>query len=142
MSAVDDVVAYIGPSGQNLAGGTTGWDLIRRKMGDDPIKDQVVVVAEDGGPLPEIHAVSGIGDAAVKDLGVLITVRAVQWDGDASKAKAAAVLAALHGQRNVTLGSTVYYRVRAMTPEPVFAGFDDTGRPRHTVAFRLLTVAT
>jgi len=142
VSAVDDVFTFIGAGGSPLAGGNSGWSLVRRKMGDDPIEDQVVVVAEDGGVLPEIKANSGIGDAAVKDPGVLVTVRAAQWDGDASKAKAAAILAALHGQRNVTLGSTVYYRVRALTPEPIFAGFDDTGRPRHTVAFRLLTAAT
>lgn len=142
MSRVDDVVAYL--TAQTLAGGSTGWDLILRKMGDTPIKDQVVVVSEDGGPEPEIKTAAGIGSAAVGDGGVLITVRAKEWDGNTSKAKAVAILAALHGLRNVQLvgGGTTYYRIRALTPEPVFAGFDDTGRPRHTVGFRLLAALT
>ncbi len=145
MSAVDDVFTYLGPSpGQGLAGGATGWALVRRRMGDPPtFADQAVVVAEDGGPTPEIKAASGIGAAAVQDPGVLVTVRAGAWDGDASKVKAAAILAALHGKLNIQLvsGGTTYYRVRAMTPEPIFAGFDETGRPRHTIAFRLLAAA-
>ena len=113
-------------------------------MGDPPtFADQAVVVAEDGGPSGEIHTASGMGDSAIQDRGVMVMVRAAAWDGDASRTKAAAILAALHGLRNVQLvsGGTLYYRVRAMTPEAVFAGFDDTGRPRHTIAFRLLTAA-
>lgn len=145
MSAVDDVFTYLGPSpGQGLAGGATGWALVRRRMGDPPtFTDQAVVVAEDGGPSPEIKATSGIGNAAIQDPGVIVMVRAGAWDGDACKAKAAAIFAALHGKLNIQLvsGGTLYYRVRALTPEPIFAGFDDTGRPRHTVAFRLLTAA-
>ena len=145
MSAIDDVFTYLGPSpGQGLAGGVTGWALVRRRMGDPPtFTDQAVVVAEDGGRSPEIKAASGIGNAAIQDPGVMVMVRAGAWDGDACKAKAAAILAALHGLRNVQLvvAGITYYRVRAMTPEPVFAGFDETGRPRHTIAFRLLTAA-
>ncbi len=144
MSAVDDVYTYLGPSpGQGFFGGATGWDGFRRRFADAPAKDQSVVVAEDGGRSPEIKATSGLSGAgtALQDIGVMVTVRAGAWDGDASKAKAIAILAQLHGQRNVQLvsGGVVYHRVRAMTPEPVFAGFDDTGRPRHTIAFRLLT---
>lgn len=142
MSAVDDVFTFISAqAAPALVGGATGWDIIRRKMGDTPIKDQVVVVAEDGGPTPEIKTSAGIGQAAVQDPGVIVSVRAKQWDGDASRAKAAAILAILHGLRNTAIGSTTYYRVRALTPEPVFTGFDDSGRPRHTIAFRLLAAA-
>jgi len=145
VSAVDDVFTYVGPSpGQGLAGGVTGWTLARRRMADPPtFTDQAVVISEDGGPPAEIKAGSGIGDSAIQDAGVMVTVRAGAWNGDASKNKAAAILAALHGLRNVQLvsGGTTYHRVRALTPEPVFAGFDEGGRPRHTIAFRLLAAA-
>jgi hypothetical protein len=145
MSAVDDVFTYLGPSpGQALAGAGTGWALVRRYMGDPPeFTDQAVVVGEDGGPPPEIKAAAGIGNAAVQDPGVLVMVRAKARDSDVTKAKAAAIFAALHGKLNIQLVASgiTYYRVRALTPEPVFAGFDETGRPRHTIAFRLLTAA-
>lgn len=137
MATVDDVYAFISAAG--LAGGATGWTLVRRRMLDDTGLDQIVVVGEDGGVIPEIPDVSGsLGDAALSDPGVLVSVRAGAWDGDASLAKAEAILAALHGLRNTTVGGVPYLRVRALTPEPIFAGFDDRGRPIHTVAFRLL----
>lgn len=141
MSAVDDVFTFLGPNpGQGLAGTGTGWALVRRRLGDPPdFTDQAVVVAEDGGPVPEIKAASGLSSVAYADPGVHVTVRAGAWDGDASKAKAAAILAALHGLRNAVVGAVTYTRVKALTPEPIFAGFDDVGRPRHTIAFRLLT---
>jgi len=49
----------------------------------------------------------------------------------------------LHGLKAVELvsGGGLYFGIRALTPEPVFAGFDSRGRPLHTVAFRLLTDA-
>lgn len=140
MSAVDDVYAYI--ESQGLANGATGWLLVRRRLVDQPnAPAQTVVVAEDGGNEPEMGAPLGIGDAATSDVGVLVTVRAGAWDGDSGAAKASAILAALHGLRNVVLGgegSTTYFRVKALMPEPVFAGFDAQGRPMHTVALRLL----
>jgi hypothetical protein len=113
---------------------------VRRRMTDAAVGDRVVVVTEDGGSLPEIVDV-GIGDSAMMDVGVLLMVRAAQWDGDASFVKAAAVLTALHGLRNVTVGGSgtpMYYRVRARTGEPVFAGYDEKGRPLHTVGVMLL----
>lgn len=106
---------------------------------DAPAKDQLVVVTEDGGPLPEIPETEGMGDSAFGDIGVLLTVRAAQFDSDASETKAADIFDELHGKRDLTMGATTYLRVRARTPEPVFAGFDDQGRPQHTLAFMLLT---
>lgn len=140
MSVVEDVYTYL--EVQALAGGSTGWKLLRRRLTDDKdIPDKTVVVVEDGGPLPEIEEAEGIGDEAQRDLGVRIGVRGTAWDGDATSAKAQDILNALHGLRNVRLtgsGGTLYLRVRSLTPEPVFVGFDDRGRPQHTVAFRLL----
>jgi len=138
--AVDDVFAFIQLFG--LAGLQTGWSLFRRRMADKPTSlDRAVVVSEDGGPQPEIKEAAGIGDSALRDVGVMVSVRAGAWDSDASKDKAFAILAALHGLMNALVGATTYNRVRALTPEPIFAGFDDTGRPRHTIAFRLLRAA-
>jgi len=102
------------------------------------MRDAAVVVGEDGGAQPEIAAPAGIGDSAMGDAGVLVTVRAAQWKSNDSFAKAAEILVALHGLLDVMVGSTQYLRVVALTSEPVFAGFDEQGRPLHTVAFRLL----
>lgn len=121
-----------------LAGGSTGWDIIRRKDMDEHTQDRLVVLSEDGGTAPEMATTSGIGDAALGDPAVLLTVRAGASDSDASAAKAADIILLLHGQRNVVLGSTLYYRIRTRTLEPIFAGFDDKGRPRHTISFQLL----
>jgi len=140
MSVVSDVYAYL--EAQGLAGGSTGWTLVRRRLMDAPAEDQLVAVQEDGGLAPESAASAGIGDSAMQDIGVQVMVRAVPWDGDACAAKAQAIFAALHGQRDITLGSTLYYRVRALTPEPIFLGFDDRGRPRHTISFYCLTDLT
>lgn len=146
MSVVDDVMVYIvAQNSPAIVGGATGWDIFRRRMTDEPSKDQVVVVSEDGGPEPEIKTSVGIGNAAVSDAGVLVSVRGKQWDGDSSKNKAFEIWTLLHGKRNIQLvapSGTTYYRIRALTPEPIFAGFDDTGRPRHTVGFRLLAALT
>lgn len=139
MGVVDDVYFFL--EEQGLAGGSTEWDLFRRRIMDSPSQAQAVILSEDGGPQPDMATNAGIGDAAIEDPGVLITVRAEQWDGDSSKEKAAEILEALHGLRSVVLGGSgapTYLRVRALTPEPMWAGYDDQGRPQHTVAFRLL----
>lgn len=137
MGVVDDVYAYL--ETEALAGGVTAWGLVRRRESDSPHPDQLVIVTEDGGPPPEIGAASGIGDAAMKDVGVQVMVRAGPWDSDASRAKAQAILDALHSLRATEIGSVTYTRVRALAPEPVFLGFSTDGRPRHTVSFRLLS---
>lgn len=139
-TAVDDLYQFL--ETQGLAGGSTNWNLIRRRMGDDPITDQVVVLSEDGGLPPEIKETSGLGDTALEDPAVLVTVRAAEWDGDASRAKAGDIMAALHGMRNILVGTTTYIRIVAQTPEPVFAGFDEKGRPLHTLSFRMLSLVS
>lgn len=141
MTVVADVFTFLEDEG--LAGGSTEWDLLRRRIADGKhVKDQLVVVSEDGGLTPEIATTQGIGDSALSDTGVLITVRSKAHDGDAGLAKGFEILRALHGRRNATLGDSgdaLYFRVKAMTPEPIFAGFDDENRPLHTIAFRLLS---
>lgn len=140
MGVVDDLYTFILNGG--LAGGATGWQLLRRRMADKESGgvEQQVVISEDGGDQAEIKVASGIGDSALSDPGALITVRAAAWDSDASSAKAAALYAALHGLLSSSLvgGGSVYFRVRALTAEPVFAGYDDQGRPIHTISLRLL----
>lgn len=138
-TAVADVFAYL--TAQNLIGGATGWVGFKRRLVDTPAK--TVVVQEDGGSMNEQPSSAGIGDSALKDPGVLVTVRADPWDGDASFAKAQAIRAALHGLRSVPLtpGGDVYFGISALTPEPIFAGYDENGRPLHTISFRLLRAA-
>lgn len=140
MGVVADLYDYL--EAQGIAGGSTDWSLLRRRDMDEPAMQQLVVLTEDGGPAPEFPADTGIGDSAMQDSGVMVTVRGEPHDGDSSADKAAEIFAALHGQRDIVLGnasgSVQYYRVSAVTAEPVFIGFDERERPRHTIAFRLL----
>lgn len=136
-NAASDVYDYL--VAQGLVG--AGWTIVMRKIMDDPALDQLIVVSEDGGTA-EMPAASGIGSQVIADKGVLITVRAKDSESDVSFAKANAILVAMHGLRDVQLVvGSLYLGIRALTPEPVFAGFDDRGRPLHTVALRLLTDA-
>lgn len=135
MGVVDDVYTYL--EAQSITGGATGYQAVRRRVIDPP--DKIVVLTEDGGQAPEIGTDEGIGDAAYRDAGVQVRVRADAWNGDASQAKAQEVYDALHGLLGATVGATTYQRIAAMTPEPVFIGFDDKGRPEHTIAFRMAT---
>lgn len=135
MGAVSDVQTYL--EAQDIIGGSTGWTSVRRRMHE--AADKMVVLTEDGGAAPEIQAATGLGDAALKDPGVQIMVRAEEWDGDAALAKAQAIFDALHGLSG-TVGSGSYLRIKAMTSEPLFAGYDDRGRPIHTIAFRLMSL--
>lgn len=138
-TAIDDLYTYI--VAQGLAGNVS-WDCGKRRLTDDSrVKDQVVVLTEDGGFTSEMSAPSGIGDAALKDPAVLITVRAGKWDGNTGRAKANDIFSDLHGKRNALIGATTYLRVRAQTPEPIFAGFDEQGRPLHTISFLMMTDA-
>jgi hypothetical protein len=145
MGAVDDVQAYL--EAHALAGSGTGWDVLRRAQLDPkqgtqlPIGDQLVVLTEDGGQPPEIPSADGIGDSAEADVGVQVLVRGGAYDSDATRDKAEAIRSALHGLLGGAVGATTYLRVRALTPEPVFLGFDDRGRPRHSVSLRLLRAA-
>lgn len=134
MGAVADVQTYL--EDQSLIGSGTGWDSVRRFMHDQ--QDQIVVLSEDGGPAPEFPASSGLGSAAVSDVGVHLMIRGARRDGDASQSKAQAILDQLHGLVDQTISGTRYIRIRAMTPEPVFAGWDENERPTHTIAFRLM----
>lgn len=135
-NAASDVFDFIVAQGLT----TGGWSILMRKIMDD--SDQLIVVQEDGGTV-EMPASAGIGSQVMADKGVLVTVRAKESESDVSFAKANAILVALHGLRGVELvsGGDTYLGIRALTPEPVFAGFDDRGRPLHTVALRLLTDA-
>jgi hypothetical protein len=139
-SVVADVATFIEDAG--VAGGSTAWKLFRRRMADQGMGDKIVVVSEDGGMAPEFPSVVGIGDSALEDPAVLVTVRGSVNDSDATEQKAMEVYELLHGRRDVQLttesNATTYYRVKARTPGPVFAGFDERGRPIHTVSFQCL----
>lgn len=138
MGVVDDVQTRL--EDQGLIGGSTDWASFRRRLSDD--SDRQVVITEDGGPSPEFPAASGLGSSAVADPGVQVLVRGLPWDSDASQAKAEAIRADLHGLVDITINGTRYIRIRALTPEPIFVGFDDNGRPQHTIAFRLMRSET
>ncbi len=136
MGVVTDVFTYL--EAQGVAGGSTEWALLRRRVMDQEVTDQLVVVTEDGGGAPEIAESPGIGDSALKDLGVQVLVRGNPWDGDSSLTKAVEVFDTLHGLLDTLVGATTYLRVKAQTGEPVFVGFDERGRPQHTLSFLLL----
>lgn len=135
MGLVDDVYDFL--EAQGIAGGSTDWALFRRRVNDT--RDRIVVLTEDGGIPPEIGRMDGIGDSAFKDPAVQTIVRAEAWNGDASEAKSQEIFDALHGRSCVMLGSTEYIRVAANTAGPIFAGFDENGRPTHTLSYRCKT---
>jgi len=134
MSLVDDLQAYL--ADESLVDGSTDWPSVRRRV-NDAMGDQLVIITEDGGLEPETPSASGIGSATFREPAVQVRVRAGAWDGDSAAGKAAEIFDAVHGLRNVTMGSTVYTRVKAQTSSPVFIGFDSPrGRPEFTISFR------
>lgn len=135
MGAVSDVQSHL--SSQGLIDGATGWPSTRRRESDELGEGQQVILTEDGGPAPEQPASSGLGSEALSDPGVQVRCRGARGDGDASYDRCKQIRDDLHGRRDETLGSTYYFRVRALG-EIAFAGFDDQGRPNHTIAFRLM----
>lgn len=135
MGIVTDVQDFL--ENESLIGGGTGWVSVQRLLHDDE-GDRIVVISEDGGPLPEVPSAGGVGEAALADVGVHFMVRAGPEDSEASFDMAQAILDALHGTIHATLNGQEYIRGRALTGEPIFAGFDDRRRPTHTIAFRFL----
>lgn len=134
---VDDVQAYLEAEG--ITDGSTSWPSVRRRLHDG--SDQLVVITEDGGPTPEIGA-PGVRSASLKDPAFQVRVRATAWDGDASAAKAQEIFDALHGRLKLEMGEGRYLRVAAQSPEPVFIGYDERGRPEHTISFRAASLVT
>jgi len=139
LDLVSDVYNYLNASG--LVGGSTGWALIRRKVSDAPTPDQCVIISEDGGPPSEQWAAEGIGDSAMRDPAVHIMVRGKPWDGDASGYKALEIYNLMHSKRGITMGSHYYFRIQSRTASPLFLGFDERGRPQHTLSFLCLADA-
>ena len=137
MGVVSDVQDYLEEEG--LVDGSTEWQSLRRNRQDK--QDKIVVITEDGGPEPEIYKATGIGDAAVRDSGVQILVRAERLNGDAAQEQAQAIYDALHGLTDTTLGETEYIRVVALTSEPSFLQ-DENERPLVTWAYRLMALAS
>lgn len=139
MGLVSDVQTYL--VAQGLVDGTTGWPSKRRHVSDhDTESAQLVVVTEDGGPVPTHDAASGLGSAATRVPGVQVFVRGEPFEGDEAFAKAQAIYDALHSLKGTAVGASTYVAVQARTPEPVFIGYDDKQRPQFTISF-LATVA-
>lgn len=136
MGAVNDVRTHLQSAG--LIDGATGWVSVKRFEHDDG-GNQQVIITEDGGPTPEMKASQGIGDSALGDAGVQVRVRGEPHKASDTKSKAQEIIDELHGQRGLVISGTTYYRIRSLTREPVFAGYDDDRRPSHTASFRLLS---
>lgn len=134
MGVVQDFYDFL--EDQGVGNGATGWRLVRRRRHDE--YDQLIVLEEDGGPPPQMAAARGLGESALMDPAVQITVRAAPWDGDASEAKAQEIWDLLHGLRCTVIGSTEYMRVVARTSGVIFAGYDERGRPLHTCSYRAM----
>jgi len=132
MSVVADVQEYL--AALDIVDGSSEWPSVRRRVHDN--SNQLVVITEDGGPAAETPADAGIGLAAFGFPQVQCRVRGEPWDGDSSHAKAEEIRDALHGLQGPVMGSTQYIMVTALTSGPVFLGFDDKGRPEHTISFQ------
>jgi hypothetical protein len=138
MSAVSDVqthLQYMGLVDITMSDAPDDWPSVRRRAHDE--SHRLVVLTEDGGVPPETPADAGIGSSALASPRVQVRVRAEPWNGDASEQKATEIIRELHGRQAITMGETLYMLVTALTDEPVFMGYDDNGRPEHTVSFDL-----
>ena len=135
MGAVADLQDLL--QSESLVDGATGWVSKRRRETDED-EDQVILT-EDGGGGPEMPADQGIGDEAQGDPAVQVRARgSTAWNADATAATVQEIIDAIHGKLAVTVNGTRYHRIRAQTQEPVFAGYDDDGRPSHTASFLML----
>lgn len=137
MGIVDDFYDYLESEG--LAGSSSDWPLVRRRVFDSPQtqNQRLVVLTEDGGFEPETPAPSGsMGDAALSEPAFQVRIRGEAWDSDSAHDKAMDIMGALHGLLNQTIGGQIYLRVKAQTAEPVFIGFDEKNRPEFTQSFR------
>lgn len=131
-----DVQAYL--IAQGHVDGSTGWPSTRGALHDE--SDQMVQIATDIGPPPELPASEGLGSAALTHPAALVTVRGKAYKRDAAQAKAAEIHDALNGLLGATLGSTEYLNVRAAGSQ--FAQvFDDKARPRFSMSYRALAAA-
>lgn len=133
MGIVDDAQTFLRDEG--IVDGSTGWPSVQRRVHDQ--SDRLVVLTEDGGLPPEIPAEGGIGSAALGTPAVQIRIRGGPWEGTETQAKAEEILRALHGNQSLVIDGTTYRSVAAQTDEPVFMGFDDNGRPEHTVSIHM-----
>ena len=133
MGAADDVQAYL--AANSLVDGGTGWPSVLRRVHDETAK--LVIITEDGGPVPQIPRAQGIGDVAMGEPGVQIMVRGEPWKSQDTMDQGQAILDLLHGLAGETIGSTDYIGVYSQTPEPIFLGFDEKHRPRCTVNVRM-----
>ena len=139
MGMVEDVQMFLAQYSPAIIDGSTGWPSVRRRVHDD--SDQLVVLTEDGGFEPETPSAEGLGDSALKQPAVQVRVRGEPWDSDASYEKAQEIMDALHGVMRQDVGYGYYLRIKAQTSGPVFIGFDDRGRPEHTISFRAVQAA-
>lgn len=118
--------------------GTSDWPVVERRV-HEGAGDQLVILTEDGGFEPETPAPScSIGDTAMWEPAVQVRVRGEAWDSPTAFAKAVQIRDELHGILRETVGYTLYMRIKAQTPEPLFIGFDGEGRPEFTQSFRAL----
>lgn len=136
MGVVSDVQAYLGAEG--LVDGTTAWPSVRRRLHDEA-GDRLVVLTEDGGVTGGRDAPSGLGSDALARPGFQVLVRGAPWDSDSALEQAIALRGALDSVIDRELAEQHYLTIRARTPEPVFTGFDDQGRPQFTTSFLALT---
>lgn len=116
----------------DLIDGTTDWLSVRRRAHDE--EDQLVILTEDGGPVPEIFAPVGIGAASMAFSNVQVRVRGIPHDGDGPRAKLAEIFGVLDSALGVEMGVTRYELVRATASEPA-AFMDDKARWNFTQVF-------
>lgn len=135
---VADVVAYLQSLSPEIMDGSTEWRSVMRNM-NDGMGDQLIVFREDGGTEPETPSEPGtMGDSALMEPSIHVTVRGRPQQGNVAVAKAQEIQDALHGLLRVQMGSTHYMRVKAQMPEPLFYRYDERERPLVTQSFRAL----
>lgn len=125
----DEIAAALTTAG--VVGGTSGWEVQRWHLQDTP--DQVVVIYETGGDVPEERY-------ALDRPGFQIRVRGLADDFRTPRQKLADVFNALH-TGEVAIG-TSYVFVYGVQSGPIPMGMDEKRRPSFVINFRTMKART
>ena len=127
---LDDVMTYLTSASVGL---TAGTNLFAGTLPDSP--DKVCAIYETGGTQP-VHAMgAGPGNALVERPRLQVVTRAVSYQS--ARQLAHNVFQAMDGLTNVTINSTSYLLVQAVS-SPAAMGLDGSGRPRLVMNFDIM----
>ena len=112
-----------------------GWTVI--VAGENDNTDRILVLMDEGGPVPPPPATEGIGQGAVSSPTIQVRGRGEPWKRTDLMQVMLDVFNILHGTVDVDMNGTRYIGVLAQTAAPIFLGYDDKHRPEMTMTFEM-----